>query len=59
MTVRTVSTRIRLKILSPKEIRTWCLRNTVLQFYPYVSLLDDTPANAIDNTFSVDYRMTH
>jgi hypothetical protein len=55
---RTVSTLIRLKILSPEEIRTWCLRNTVLQFYHYVSLLDDTVANATDNTFSVDYRMT-
>jgi hypothetical protein len=59
VTVRTVSTRIRLKILSPKEIRTRCLRNTVQEFYHYVSLLDDTAADARDNTFSVDYKMTY
>jgi len=58
VTFRTVSTRIHLKILSPEEIRTLCLRNTVLQFHPYISLLDDTAANGTDNTFSVDYRMT-
>jgi len=58
VTFRTVSTRIRLKILSPEEIRTWFLRNTVLQFNRYFSPLDDTAANATDNTFSVDYRMT-